>query len=211
MKTINILKWKFLAFAIIFHMFLFENIMSQCKSKKEKEIGISINTLVSSSGHGILSDLNLVFKCENSEFAVGALIQDEYLSLSGANIKYRYYMVNDDLIKFYLHYTFNYHINSVLSSRLNETFHTEEYLKTEQIERFQTFENYLGFGFQTKISKKLFFDANIGVGGYFSTVKGEDFRCTSSLCREDEAFSVMASIGIQYRLQIKHKKIEWDF
>ena len=44
MKTINILKWKFLAFAIIFHMFLFENIMSQCKSKKEKEIGISINT-----------------------------------------------------------------------------------------------------------------------------------------------------------------------
>ncbi|MBN1252891.1 MAG: hypothetical protein JXR51_07675 [Bacteroidales bacterium] len=211
MKTIDIKKWRILVIVVLFQLFLFENTISQCKPKIKKELGISTNVIASCSGHGILSTFNILLKFDNNEIDAGVIIQDEYLSFSGINLKYKYLINSALYTKLYFHYTFNYHINSALSSRLNKIYHPEDYNTIDELETFRTFENYLGLGLQTQISRKLFFDTSIGFGGYFSAVQGDDLRCTSSFCREDDAFSIMASIGIKYKFEIKDKKINWDF
>ena len=180
-----------------------------CKAPKKVEIGANLNITNTSSGLGTLSETNLLFKFERSEFKAGVVFQNEYQKISGFSLQYRYYLIDNDNINLYLHYFYMNNKDVNLRSEINYIFHRFNYSEVIEFERFDTQEHYLGFGLQVKIAKNLFVDGKIGIGGYFSQVLGEDTRDKNTTYHFDNDFAALLSIGLQYRFEIKNKKQRW--
>ncbi len=195
----------------IIQMFSTGFIYSQhCKEKADIDIGLGLEQSISSSGHGLITGLNVSMKLNKNEIDVGVLLQTKQQKFSGLQMKYKYFVVNNDDIGFYLHTNVMYQNNISLTQNMNEAFHRYDVNECLNYELYNTLESYMGFGLQFPVYKKLIFEGGIGLGAYFSEVIGEDNRCNDNLVRDDNSFSAMFSLGFKYNFRIDNKRISWN-
>ncbi len=191
------------------HFTQIENISSQnggwIRPSKFK-YGLQINQLLNGSGHGMLTDVDLIFKLGKSEVATGLFFQSKYQKISGISLQYKYFITNGMYTNLYTHYSFMFHYQNCLNDNLNKLFHPQDFGTCCEFEKFNTMTHNIGIGLETMTFNNLYIDLKIGVGGYFSSVEGNDNRNKNVFSREDNGFSVMGSVGILYRISTKDKK-----
>jgi hypothetical protein len=169
--------------------------------------GIQLNQVLNGSGHGMLTDVDLIVRAGQGQFAIGTFMQDKPFKFAGLSFQYKYFITSNKFINIYTHYSFMFHYQNCLNDRLNKAFHPQEYSNFCEYEKYNTLTNHIGFGIESMALDNFYVDAKIGIGGYFSSVIGADNRNKSTICREDAGFSFMVSIGVLYRISIsKHEK-----
>ena len=208
MKTIVRIFGKSLIIVTFFYLQQTEQVFSQinCWTKKPISYGIQIEEVLNGSGHGLLTNVDLILKIGKSEIGAGLFAQSMDKKLSGLSFQFKYFITSDLYTNFYTHFTSMFHYQNCLNDNLNEQFHPQDYSNCCQYEKFNTFNNTVGIGLETMTLKNLYIDARIGVGGYSSTVCGEDTRNGNVIGREDIGVAIMASIGILYRISTTDKK-----
>jgi hypothetical protein len=209
MKTINSLLGKSLIMLTLLHFTYLENVISQKGGwikVSNFSFGVQINEVLNGSGHGMVSDIDLIFKKGKSEIATGVFAQNNFEKISGLSFQYKYFIIPNNYAHFYTHYTFMYHYQNCLNNNWNQQFHPQDFKTCCEFEKFNTISNQIGIGLETMTLKNLFLDSKIGIGGYMSKVVGADNRNKDVLGRDDNEVSLLVSIGLLYRFTTKDKK-----
>jgi hypothetical protein len=209
MKTTKSLFTKNLMVLVLFTVIYSDIAISQNQGwiKKSKlEYGIQINQLLDGSGHGMITDLDLLFKSGNSQVSFGLFTQSKFEKISGASFQFKYYLTDYKYSNLYSHYSLMYHKQNYLTNNLNQIYHPQDYNPNVEYEKFNTISNNIGLGIESSLLKRLYLDFKVGIGGYISFVCGEDERNQNVIAREDKGFSLMASVGISYKIKGKDKK-----
>jgi hypothetical protein len=209
MKTTISILVKSLIIMIFFEIMQLNKVYSQNNSwikKSDFTFGMQINQVVDGSGHGMLTDADLILKKGPFEIGLGAFTQSKFDKIGGTSFQFKFNFTTHDFTNLYVHYSFIYHYRNCLNNHLNEEYHPGENGTSCEYEKYNTLNHQIGIGIETMIIKNLYVDVKIGIGGYFSQVVGEDNRNTNIVGREDNGFSTMASLGLKYRFSQKFKK-----
>jgi len=209
MKTIIAILSKSLIIMAFLQIMQINTVYSQKSGwikKSEFTIGMQINQVIDGSGHGMVTDADLLLKNGQFEIALGAFTQSKFDKIGGASFQFKFIFTTHDFTNLYVHYSFMYHYQNCLNNLLNEEFHPGENSTLSEYEKYNTTNHQIGIGLETMTLKNLYVDIRIGIGGYFSEIVGEDNRNTNIVGREDNGFSVMASLGLKYRFSQKFKK-----
>lgn len=189
-KTFSLLKNA--AKLFIFTLLLSKTALAQ--STKDKALGFSASSIVSSSGFGTLYSPGVFYSSGKHFIEVAPSFQKREFHLSGVRLRYEYTVFdgskivkneygNENLELFFFGGV-RYHHSAILSkaqirreelvARGKETNIVFEELK------YRAVESYVGFGLRRKLSKKIKWSNSIGFGAWH-TIKGEknvDRECT---------------------------------
>ena len=170
------------------------------------EYGARLSQLINGSGHGMLTDFELLFKKGYGEVSAGVFTQSKFKKLSGFSFQYKYQITQNKFNNLYAHSTFMYHYQNCLNDNLNKLSHPQDYTNCCEFEKFNTLVGQLGIGIEGALTKRLYLDLKIGIGGYFSCIQGEDNRNKNIVGRDDNGFSFMSGLGLSYKIKAKDKK-----
>jgi hypothetical protein len=209
MKTIGVILSKSLIIMAFLQIMQINTVYSQNSGwikKSEFTMGMQINQVIDGSGHGMVTDADLLLKNGQFEISLGAFTQSKFDKIGGASFQFKFIFTTHDFTNLYVHYSFMYHYQNCLNNLLNEEFHPGENSTLCEYEKYNTMNHQIGLGLEAMTLKNLYVDIRIGIGGYFSQIVGEDNRNTNIVGRDDNGFSAMASLGLKYRFSQKFKK-----
>lgn len=197
---------KFFAFFLVSAITL--TVKSQYSKEKEccPHYGISVCTINSGSGHGFGISMNaFVFKGRKS-LEAGAIYQVRENKISGADIKYKIFLIRNENLFYgrksvfpYLQYNLIYYkaraCNPVIININKSTIE----LHGSFPGIVATIEHYASLGFQFKLYGGIYADINIGLGIYIGSIDKQNKPRCPGLHKENFGFTASFKIGIGYR------------
>jgi len=204
MLKIRVLSFKSLCLLSLLILSHIENANSQHRKWIKTymtQFGLQINETMNGTGHGLQTGLDLSYKYGSSEFIAGIFAQSSFDRISGASLKYKYFIVSEKYFSLYCHNTLMYHHHNSLTDNLNEAYHPNDYNSSVEYEKFNTIADHLGIGSEMMLVKNLYLDLKIGLGGYLSSVVGQDNRDKNVIVRDDKELTFMAGVGLIFRLR----------
>jgi hypothetical protein len=197
---------KFFALLLVSAITLTVN--SQYSKEKEccSHFGISVCAINSGSGHGFGISMNaFVFKGRKS-LEAGAIYQVRQDKISGADIKYKIFLIrNKDLIYSrksvfpYLQYNLIYHKAKACTPVIININKSTIELHASVPGAVTTIEHYASLGFQLKLYGGIYADNNIGLGIYLGSIDKQNKPQWPGLHKDNFGFTISFKLGIGYR------------
>jgi hypothetical protein len=197
----------------LFAFFLVSAITLTVKSQysKEKECcshyGISVCAINSGSGHGLGISMNTSILKGRKSLEAGAIYQVREDKISGADIKYKIFLMRNENLIYgrksvfpYIQYNLIYHKARACTPviiNINKSV-IERYGSVPGI--IATIEHYASLGFQLKLYDGFYADGNIGLGIYIGSIDKQNKPRCPGLHKENFGFTASFKIGIGYRL-----------
>lgn len=195
-----------------FAFFLVSAITLTVKSQYSKEneccshYGISVCAINSGSGHGFGISMNAFVSKGRKSLEAGAIYQESEDKISGADIKYKIFLIrNEDFIYGrksvfpYIQYNLIYHkARACTPVILNVNKSTIE-PQGSVPGIVATIEHYASLGFHCKLYGGIYADSNIGLGIYTGSIDKQNKPQWPGLHKDNFGFTGSFKIGIGYR------------
>lgn len=131
----------------------------------QKSIGIDL--AYSAGGHGLLYSPIVTFFKGDHRLGAAVCLQKANVHFSGLRFNYKYVLTTTfKEQELFLEHNLIYRHNAYLSNKLQLAF-ANGGLDLFSV-RFNTFEQFTGFGFKSYLLNNIFWDAAMGIGSYFS-------------------------------------------
>jgi hypothetical protein len=177
---------------------------------KEKECcshyGISMCAISSGSGHGFGISVNTFVFRGGKSLEAGAIYQVREDKISGADIKYKIFLMRNKDFNYgrksvfpYLQYNLIYHKARACTPVIVTTDKSTIELNGAVPGIIATIEHYASLGFQIKLSDGFYADSNIGLGIYIGSINKQNKPRCPGLHKNNFGLTTSFKIGIGYR------------
>jgi hypothetical protein len=164
---------------------------------------MEINQFTTQSGFNPGMEAALFIRDYNKSLELGAYFDGKSLKLTGLSLTHKHYLLkkyfdNKKIFEPYVFYNFIYR------STILDTILTTKTILAKTIcpdkATYTSLEHYAGIGIEVNVKNIMYFNGNIGVGGYIGSIKKPCLDQNSIIYRGSSGLGVIVRFGFGFRI-----------